>query len=387
MGWGMRVGILATGLWVGTTDAARNISNNPVALNIGRYTTGEWNGITDVRGVQVGHVTIHEGQGPLTPGQGPIRTGVTVILPTTDNIWLEKLVAGGFVLNGNGEATGLMWVEESGILETPIALTNTLAVGTVQKALVQWMLQRDPRLGIQDDTMTPVVLECDDSGLNDIRGLHVKEHHVFQALSTARSGPVPEGSVGAGTGMIAYGFKSGIGTSSRRVHIASSPSQDYTLGVLLNSNHGRRHQLRFGGLNRSLWDTVPLPKIQQEGSIVVVLATDAPLDARQLKRLAKRAMLGVARTGAIGQHGSGDVAIAFSTANRIPHYPKSAVSSLSFVSDFWINDLFEAAADATEEAVLRALLASRTVEGRDGHVAHGFPAEALAKHLDSAHAH
>ncbi|MEY4630071.1 MAG: Peptidase [Pseudomonadota bacterium] len=347
-------------------------------VRIGGFDTGPFNAVTDVAGVRVGHVTLERGDGRLVVGEGPVRTGVTAIIPAAGDLWNGKLAAGSFVLNGTGEATGLMWVQESGILENPILFTNTLSVSTAHVGLLEWMMERYPQLGISDDTPTPMVLECDDSTLNDSRGMHVKPGHVWEALALAESaagaGPVPEGCVGAGTGMMTYDFKGGIGTSSRRL---PADKGGYTVGVILNSNHGRRHNLRIDGhsVGRLIPDLMPT-KIQ-EGSITVVVATDAPCDSRQLSRLAKRAMLGVGRTGGIAYHGSGDVAVAFSTANRIPHYPDKAEFTLRSISDFWMNDLFEAAADCAEEAVLNSMLAAKTVVGRDGNTAHALPHERL----------
>ncbi|MCX5788849.1 MAG: P1 family peptidase [Elusimicrobia bacterium] len=345
-----------------------------LGIVIGRHPAGRLDAITDVRGVRVGHATLNSGSGRLVVGKGPVRTGVTVIIPAAGDLWRSKLMAGGFVLNGNGEAAGLMWLLESGILETPIALTNTLSIGTVQKALVDWMLGRYPGIGVTDDTLAPLVFECDDSGLNDIRGQHVKGRHVFAALKSASSGPVAEGAVGAGAGMMTYEFKGGIGTASRRL---GPENGGWTVGVLLNANHGRRPTLRVKGVpvGEQLRDL--MPGKFRDGSIVIVVATDAPLESRQLCRLARRAMLGLARTGAVAMHGSGDVAIAFSTANRIPHYPKKPTLRLKVLSDFFIDPLFEAAAEATEEAVLNAMLAAKTTVGRDGNTVHALPHDRL----------
>ncbi len=344
-----------------------------VGITIGRYPPGPVDAITDVKGVRVGQVTLNEGAGALVPGRGPVRTGVTVILPDGD-LWENKLAAGSFVLNGNGEAMGLMWLQEGGVLETPIALTNTLNVGMVQKGVVDWMLASHPRVGAGDDTLTPVVLECDDSSLNDIRGQHVTPEHVRRALVTASTGPVAEGAVGAGTGMISYEFKAGIGTASR---VLPKEVGGYVVGVLLNANHGERHTLRVKGapVGEEIADLRPVE--HNDGSIVVIVATDAPLDARQLSRVAKRVMLGLARTGAVARHGSGDVAIAFSTGNRIPHYPKKPLLEMKLLSDFWLDDLFEASADAAEEAALNSLLAAETTTGRDGNVAYALPHDRL----------
>jgi len=334
-----------------------------LGLPMGELPPGSLNAITDVPGVRVGHTTLIQGSGSLVPGQGPVRTGVTVIIPR-DDVWHKKVPAGGFVLNGTGEMTGLAWVEESGFLEYPVALTNTLNLPRVANGVMSWMIGRYPGIGITDDTLTPVIAECDDSRLNDIQGRHVSETDVMQALDQASDGPVPEGSVGAGTGMMAYGFKGGIGTSSRKV----SAGGNYTVGVLVNANHGRRNELTMGG--------VPVGKLYgpsdtqgPEGSIIIVIATDAPLDARQLKRLAKRAAMGLARTGSTMRHGSGDFILAFSTATVIPHYPEKATYPITAFADTHLNLLFTATVEATNEAILNALTMATTVVGRDGHTA------------------
>ncbi|MCX5792892.1 MAG: P1 family peptidase [Elusimicrobia bacterium] len=342
-----------------------------LGIIIGRYPSGKHNAITDVKGVKVGQVTLRSGSGRLRPGRGPVRTGVTAIIPAPGDLWKSKLPAGCFVLNGNGEAMGLMWLAESGVLETPVAFTNTLSVGVVQKAIVDLMLGQHPTIGITDDTLTPVVMECDDSTLNDIRGQHVKAAHVRAALKAASPGPVTEGDVGAGTGMTTYEFKGGIGTASR-----VTPG-GFTVGVLVNANHGKRHLLRINGAAVGAKIPELMPKERKDGSITVVLATDAPLDSRQLSRLARRAMLGVCRTGAIAANGSGDVCVAFSTANRIPHYPKDPVFKMTLLSDFHIDPVFEAAGDAAEEAVINSMLAAETVVGRDGNTVYALPHDRL----------
>src|SRR5262249_2937512 len=252
-----------------------------LGIVIGVYPTGPLNAITDVAGVKVGHQTLISGEGPLKPGVGPIRTGVTVVIPR-DDVWHKKVSAGSFVLNGTGEMTGLAWVAESGFLEYPIALTNTLNVPRVANGVMNWMIAHYPEIGITDDTLTPVVAECDDGRLNDIQGRHVSEADVVEALDSASSGVVHEGTVGAGTGMVSYGFKGGIGTSSRRLPDAEG---GYTIGVLVNANHGRRPELVIGGVPvGQLYETVsPTAQAfspgQSEGSIIVIIATDAPLDS------------------------------------------------------------------------------------------------------------
>lgn len=374
-----------------------------LGITIGRYASGEMNAITDVQGVKVGHVTIHEGEGALLVGQGPVRTGVTVIIPRED-VWHHKVPAGAFVLNGTGEMTGLAWVAESGFLEYPIALTNTLNVPRVADGVMSWMMQRYPDIGITDDTLTPVVAECDDSRLNDSQGRHVSPEDVVHALETATIGPVPEGSVGAGTGMVSYQFKGGIGTASRVL-----PSEDggYRVGVLVNANHGRRHELMIAGVPVGQVYNSDLPIVshkaqkestvaalgefpgevpqrrQDSGSIIIIIATDAPLDARQLSRLSRRATIGLARTGSISHHGSGDFVLAFSTGNVIPHYPEHPTFFMAHMADTHINPLFQATVEATEEAILNALLQATTVTGRDGRRFEAISVERLRSILNA----
>jgi len=353
---------------------------------IGSYPTGQFNAITDVAGVKVGHRTLIEGEGPLKPGQGPVRTGVTVVIPR-DDVWHKKVPAGAFVLNGTGEMTGLAWVGESGFLEYPIALTNTLNVPRVTNGVMSWMIKRYPAIGIDDDTLTPVVAECDDGRLNDIQGRHVSEQDVIAALDGADSGPVREGTVGAGTGMVSYGFKGGIGTASRKL-----PEKEggYTVGVLVNANHGRRPELIVNGVpigkryDPSQQMSEALSPGQSEGSIIIVVATDAPLDGRQLTRLAKRAALGLARTGSTARHGSGDFMLAFSTANVIPHYPKESTYSLTHLADTHLNPVIAATAEATEEAVLNALTMATTIVGRDDRRIEAIDLERLKRLLSAA---
>ncbi len=340
-----------------------------LGIVIGQYPTGPLNAITDVAGVKVGHQTLIRGDGALKPGEGPVRTGVTIIMPR-DDVWHKKVPAGFFVLNGTGEMTGLAWVAESGFLEYPIALTNTLNIPRVANGVMSWMIKQYPAIGIEDDTLTPVVAECDDGRLNDIQGRHVSEQDVITALDGATSGPVTEGTVGAGTGMVSYGFKGGIGTSSRKV---SEKDGGYTIGVLVNANHGRRPELVIAGVpvgklyERPQQVSEALSPGQSEGSIIVVIATDAPLDSRQLTRLAKRAALGLARTGSTARHSSGDFMLAFSTANVIPHYPKEPIYNLTHLADTHVNPLITATVEATEEAILNALTMATSVTGRDNH--------------------
>ena len=345
------------------------LRSRALGIVVGSYPPGPFNAITDVAGVTVGQTTLISGDGSLKPGLGPIRTGVTVVIPR-DDVWHKKVPAGSFVLNGTGEMTGLAWISESGFLEYPIALTNTLNVPRVADGIVSWMIARYPEIGITDDTVTPVVAECDDGRLNDIQGRHVSETDVVRALNGATSGVVQEGSVGGGAGMVSYGFKGGIGTSSRKLPEAEG---GYTIGVLVNANHGRRPELVVAGVPVGrLYEAAPsvsqaFSPGQSEGSIIVIIATDAPLDSRQLARLAKRAALGLARTGSTARHGSGDFMLAFSTANIIPHYPKEPTYSQTHLADTHLNPLIAATVEATEEAILNALTMATTMVGRDGH--------------------
>ncbi|MCP9448912.1 MAG: P1 family peptidase [Nitrospira sp.] len=372
--------LLAGHVFAGTGDAADVRQRaRELGIVVGRYQPGPFNAITDVAGVKVGHRTLVRGEGALKPGKGPVRTGVTVIVPRED-VWRKKVPAGSFVLNGTGEMTGLSWVAESGFLEYPIALTNTLNVPRVANGVISWMIKRYPAIGISDDTLTPVVAECDDGRLNDIQGRHVSEEDVVDALDGAQGGPVQEGAVGAGTGMIAYGFKGGIGTSSRKLPLQEG---GYTVGVLVNANHGRRHELVVNGVPVGRLYESASPRAENlqsgphEGSIIMIIATDAPLDSRQLGRLAKRAALGLARTGATARHGSGDFMLAFSTANVIPHDPQEPTYTLTHLADVHLNPLITATVEATEEAVLNALTMATTTIGRDGYRAEAIDLDRL----------
>jgi D-aminopeptidase len=341
---------------------------------------GPLNAITDVAGVRVGHATIVRGDGPLAVGEGPVRTGVAVIEPADEPAWRAPLFAGCHRLNGNGELTGLEWVRESGTLTSTIALTNTHSVGVVRDALVRAQArERDPQ---ELWWSTPVVGETWDGLLNDVAGQHVTAGHVDEALAAARSGVVAEGNVGGGTGMICHGFKGGIGTASRVV------DDGFTVGVLVQANHGRRERLTVAGVPVGELIDAPLPAGPGRGggSIIVVAATDAPLLPHQCERLAQRAGLGIARLGAGGEHFSGDLFLAFATGNRgLPASDYGASPPLTvplqMLSDGHITPLFDAVADATEEAILNALLAAETMTGRDGITAHALEAEALAEAL------
>ncbi|MBY6275131.1 P1 family peptidase [Symbiobacterium thermophilum] len=378
-----------------------------LGLVTGQLPPGPQNDICDVPGVRVGHATRVEGEGPLVPGQGPVRTGVTAILPHGGNLFQQKVPAGVFVLNGFGKATGLAQVVELGTLETPILLTNTLSAFRAADALVSYMLEQNPEIGVTTSTVNPVVGECNDGHLNDIQGRHVTAEMVRAALEGASSGPVQQGAVGAGTGMVCFGFKGGIGSASRRV-------DRYVLGALVLANFGRREDLLIHGVpvGRRLAHypeppaapasgpadaQEPAPAAEQApevgdpdepppGSVMIVLATDAPLDARQLTRLARRGALGLARVGGSAANGSGDFVLAFSTANRTAHradYPVRAVTLLRDDSAA-MDDLFRAAVEAVEEAVINALFTARTVTGRDGHVAHELPVDQVLSWLNES---
>src|SRR5215208_6034591 len=348
-----------------------------LGIRLGRYKPGRWNAITDVAGVKVGHSTIIRGAaGPLVPGHGPIRTGVTAILPNPANVFEERVVGGGFILNGAGEVSGMTQLMEWGLIETPIFLTNTLSVGAVSDAAVKWMVERFPGIGGEHDVIIPLVGDCDDSWLNDIAGRHVKEEHVAEALRTASDGPVPEGSVGGGTGMITCDFKAGIGTSSRKL---PEPLGGYTVGVLVMSNFGVMRQLRIGGLPVGEVLDARYRQVQRRtrnyGSIIAVIATDAPLATHQLIRVAKRAALGIGRVGSSAMHGAGEIILAFSTANQVPRETRKMVYRMKILLDQRLDPLYEATIEATEEAILNALCMARDMDGAHGNVSKALPLE------------
>ena len=344
-----------------------------LGIAVGTLPVGSLNAITDVPGVRVGHCTVSWGGPELPPGSGPARTGVTAVFPHGGDVWHERVVAGAFVANGVGEVIGLSAIREWGLIETPIMLTNSQSAGAVYDATARWMMDRDPRIGIEDAVM-PVVGECDDGFLNDLRGMHVKEEHARAALDGAAAGPVVEGCVGAGTGMTCFDFKAGIGTSSRLVRAHGRP---FTVGVLTLTNFGDRRRFMVDGVpvGREITDLMPVEN--REGSCIVVLATDAPLSARQCERLAKRCSLGLAATGSYAADGSGEIMLAFSTALRVPRVSADLVSLVSVAND-QMHGLFEAAVDATAESVVNAVCAARTTTGRDEHVAHAMPLERFA---------
>lgn len=346
-------------------------------------TPGPLNSITDIKGIEVGHTTLISGEGKLQVGAGPVRTGVTAILPRGKQSSNDPVFAGWFSLNGNGEMTGTTWVEESGFLEGPIMITNTHSVGVVRDAVIAWRVKQGRPDASGYWWSLPIVAETYDGFLNDVNGFHVKPDHVFQALDGAKSGVVPEGNVGGGTGMVCYGFKGGIGTASRKLDLNAG---GYTVGVLVQANFGRRNQLRIAGVpvgteitegRLSSLDGSPRDDV---GSVIIVVATDAPLIAHQLKRLARRAALGVARTGSTSGDGSGDIFVAFSTAN--PEAAKSTgVAQLTMLPNDRMNPLFEATVQATEEAVVNALAAAVTMTGVDNHKVIALPHDRLKEVL------
>ena len=359
-----------------------------LGIRIGRMEPGPFDAITDVAGVRVGHATLIEGDGPLTVGNGPVRTGVTVVVPHDGDIWREPVFAGAHRLNGNGELTGLEWIREAGMLGGAIGITNTHSVGVVRDALIEAAVIAH---ALSDEVWAlPVVGETYDGALNDINGFHVRPEHVQVALAAAAAGPVAEGNVGGGTGMICHEFKGGIGSASRR-------AGEWTVGALVQANYGARELLRIDGVAvgaaiprdevPSPWDEVEALHARQRaegGSIIGILATDAPLLPHQCARLAQRAGMGVARMGSYASHGSGDLFCAFATGNRdLSRHageddPRPLVD-VRMVVDEHINPLLEAAAEATEAAIVNALLAAETMTGRDGITAHALDHDRLTE--------
>ena len=348
-------------------------------------TPGQFNAITDVKGVEVGYSTIISGAGKLNVGVGPVRTGVTAIIPRGKDTAFIPVFAGWYSQNGNGEMTGTTWIEEGGFLEGPVMITNTHSVGVVRDAVIAWRVNQ----GKPDATgywwSLPVVAETYDGGLNDVNGFHVKPPHVFAALDGAKSGALAEGNVGGGTGMICYGFKGGTGTASRKL---ADSAGGYTVGVLVQANHGGKRQLIIAGVpvGRELAEnqkvtSLPWRENADVGSIIIVVATDAPLLPHQLKRLARRATMGLARTGATSGNGSGDIFIAFSTAN--PNAAKAdGIAQLQMLPNERMNALFEATVQATEEAIVNALVAAETMTGINDTKITALPHDQLRKVLE-----
>ncbi|MFZ3263672.1 MAG: P1 family peptidase [Terriglobales bacterium] len=339
-------------------------------------TPGANNAITDVRGVEVGHTTLISGEGKLEVGVGPVRTGVTAVLPR-GRASTDAVFGAWFALNGNGEMTGTTWLEDSGFLDGPVMITNTHSVGVVRDAVIAWKVKRgEPDMEGYWWSL-PVVAETWDGFLNDINGFHVKPEHVFHALDSAHSGPVEEGSVGGGTGMICNEFKGGIGTSSREL---DAKHGGYTVGVLVQCNYGRRDQLRIAGV--PVGKEIPEHPAYGEdtGSIIIVIATDAPLIPTQLKRVARRASLGLGRDGSYSGDGSGDIFVAFSTANPGAASPMG-IHDLKMLPNDRLDPIFLATVQATEEAIVNAMIAAETMTGIDGHTAIALPHDRLREVL------
>lgn len=357
-----------------------------LGISLGRYGPGRYNAITDVPGVLVGHATLIEGSGPLEPGHGPVRTGVTAILPNRNRVFDERVVGSGFILNGAGEVSGLTQLMEWGLIETPIILTNTLSVGTCVDAVIDWMLAAHPGIGQHQDVVIPVVGECDDSWLNDAAGRHVSASDVHRALSSARGGAVSMGAIGGGTGMVCCDLKGGIGSSSRRL-----PSEEggFTLGVLVMSNFGHLDDLQIGGapIGALLAEDPELTherRVDNDGSIIAIVATNAPLLPHQIHRLCKRVALGIGRAGSWAAHGSGEIVVGFSTANKVPRETKGMTYRMKILLDQRMNPLYRAAVEATEEAILDSLCMAEAMTGHSGHHAPALPLERLPELLARA---
>lgn len=339
-----------------------------LGITVGTLPTGHYNAITDVPGVRVGHCTVVHDEPRVA------RTGVTVIFPRADHIWDNHAFAGFHVLNGNGDMTGTHWIEESGMLTSLIAITNTHQVGIVRDTIIKYSTEEH---GVKDWVM-PLVAETYDGHLNDINGFHVQPEHVLQAIADAQGGVVAEGCIGGGTGMICYDFKGGIGTASRLVTTASG---QYTVGVLVQANHGDRDQLRVDGVpvGREINEQVvaaPWNEPLQAGSIIIIIATDAPLLAGQCKRLAQRATIGLARTGGVGHNGSGDLFLAFATGNDLPNHQITPFE-IKMLPQNQMNPLFDGGAEAVEEAILNSLTAAETTSGYMNRTVHAIPLDLL----------
>lgn len=332
---------------------------------------GKWNTITDVPGVKVGHVTLDE----QLPGGDYICTGVTAILPHSGNIFEQKVPAASFVLNGFGKTAGLIQIEELGVMESPIMLTNTFSVGAVLEGTLAYMLEEDRSIGDSTSSLNVVVGECNDSYLNSMRLMKVKPHHAIEAIQNAEAGPIAQGAVGAGKGMICYGMKGGIGSSSR---IVQRDGDSYTVGVLTLTNFGKVEECKIAdwlGRNADILPHSEADHNKPDGSVIIVVATDAPVNERQLKRLAKRAAIGLGRTGTHIHNGSGDIVIAFSNAFTIPHTSEHMTMAYELLRDDHpvMNDLFQAVIEATEEAVYQSMIHAETTVGRQGRAVEKWP--------------
>ena len=340
-----------------SADSTPRARARDIGIQIGDLSTGPHNAITDVTGVKVGHVTLNEGDS--------IRTGVTAILPS-DDIWTARLFGAAHTIHGNGEATGIARINQAGWIESPILLTNTLSVGAVNDGVVRYIVKRYP----DNNIVLPIVAECYDGGLNDISGLHVTAEHAIEAIENATSGPVAEGCVGGGTGMRCYGFKAGIGTASR---VLPEDRGGWTVGVLVNSNGGRRSQLRIDGVPVGKEITGSPPKLGRDGSFIIVIATDAPLTHRQLKQLAIRATHGLARTGTPSTDGSGEFVIAFSTANIFSSNTENGTFQIQMLVNRRLSLLFQAVIEATEEAIVNSMTMATTTTGINDRTMYAIP--------------
>jgi D-aminopeptidase len=351
-------------------------------VTVGTGRPGPRNAVTDVSGVRVGHTTKISGEGPLHPGEGPVRTGVTVILPHGDDLFRQKVRAAVHTINGYGKVYGFEQVRELGLVEAPIALTNTLNVPLVADALIQYAIRRNPHIGVRTSSVNVVVGETNDGYLNDLQGRHVHAEHVWRAIETASSGAVREGAVGAGTGTTCFGWKGGIGTASR---VTPEEAGGFTVGALVQTNFGRPERLTVSGvpIGRSL--QLPGSERPNDGSVMIVLATDAPLTSRQLRRLCVRAAAGLARTGSVFDHGSGDFVIAFTTADRVDHAPRKLLADRAMLADegWAMRGLFPAIVESVEEAVLNSLWRAETIVGRDGHTRYALPLDDVAQLVDA----
>ncbi|MFN2510024.1 MAG: P1 family peptidase [Pyrinomonadaceae bacterium] len=371
----MKALVLLLGILVcSVATAAQTKPTKPRARDLGipfDGTPAGFNAITDVAGVEVGQVTLISGDGKLVAGKGPVRTGVTAVLPRGKNS-SDQVFGAWFTLNGNGEMTGTTWVEESGFLEGPVMITNTHSVGMVRDAVIAWQMKKQGKT-FQPWSL-PVVAETWDGFLNDINGFHVKPEHVFQSLDEAASGAVAEGNTGGGTGMVAHQFKGGTGTASRKLDASAG---NYTVGVLVQANYGGRSGLMIAGVPVGREITDLMPKVPADtGSIIVVIGTDAPLLPHQLKRVVKRAALGIAKNGGIGGNSSGDIFIAFSTANPGAGM-EASVANLKMLPNDRINPIFAATVQATEEAIINAMIAAETMSGVNGNTVYAVPHERL----------
>jgi D-aminopeptidase len=331
-------------------------------ISIGKMRTGKLNSITDIRGIQVGHVTLNDEN---------IKTGVTALIPHEGNLFKEKVMSSSYVINGFGKSMGLIQIEELGTIESPIILTNTLSIGTACDGVLDYMLNQNKDIGNTTGTINPIVCECNDGYLNDIRKRKIERSHVLSAIENAGT-EFEEGSVGAGTGMSCLGLKGGIGTASR---IISLDHKDYTVGSLVLSNFGALENLMIDGVKAGEKIKSLLSKASEEkdkGSIIMIIATDIPLSERQLKRVCKRATVGLSRAGSFIGNGSGDIVIAFTTSNKVSHYEEKNICEIRVLNDNNIDEVFKAAAEAVEESILNSMICAETTVGKDGHTRHSL---------------